>query len=598
MDPALRELISKGRPSDEVEAILRLAPGAETLPDTVREVCGFGAIRTIRVKRGDITGVWSDPRIASLKAARALSVDRPVELNAGLFDAPLPGRSRRMSARRPKGLRETGRGVVVGVIDWGIDFAHPAFLDSAGQSRILAIWDQRDPVLGGASRPPQPYGYGQVHRTARINRALRGGTPYQTLGYHPGDADAGTGAHGTHVCDIAAGSPRGNGEGGLAPEADIVFVHLAADRLSGLSDLGNSVRIIEAVDFINRIAGDRPCVINMSLGRQGGAKSGLSLVERALDAFAESRANACIVQSAGNYFMSGCHASGTLRPGGVRTLSWMIKRGDPTENEMEIWYSNRDKLRVTLSAPGLDISATAGLGETRILRDARGHEIARLYNRAFEPNTDSHNCNIFIRAKAPAGEWMIRVEGEQIVDGRFDAWIERDSAGRRGQSSFTLRDIDTTATIGSIATGFNGLSVGAAHERGGRLIPAPFGSSGPTRDGRTKPDLVAPGLRVLAARSVPRETWQPQMLNTRMSGASQASPYVAGCVALCLEAGQGALTFHDIRKAVIGSCRRPRGLDVSSRLRLGAGMIDPEAAINRARAIAAENEARIQEDMT
>ena len=597
MDPALRELISKGDPGDEVEAILRLARGIAQVPRLADEISNFGDIRTIRVRRGDIIRVWSDPKVASLKAARAITFDRPANPPKDFFGTDTPLQAGPGLRRRPDGMPGGGRNVIVGIIDWGFDFAHPAFRDPKGRSRIMALWDQRSSVLPSLTASPHPYGYGQVFQRQRINQALRSAEPYNALGYHPGDADRGSGAHGTHVADIAAGSPRHNGEGGVAPLAELVFVHLAADRLAGLSDLGNSVRIIEAVDFINRMSRGRPCVINLSLGRQGGSKTGLSLVERALDAFAVSRDNACIVQSAGNYFLSGCHASGTLKPGGVRTLNWHTKRGDKTENELEIWYSDRDRLKVSLTSPDGRQTMTAALGDTRSIRGPSGVEYARMYNRAFEPNTQSHNCNLFIRRGAPHGRWQVRIEGEQIVDGRFDAWIERDAAGRRGQSRFASGDVDTTATIGSIASGFNGIAVGAAELRGGYLKPAKFGSSGPTRDGRTKPDLVAPGVRVLAARSAPSQATSEQHLNTRMSGASQASPFVAGVVALCLEAGGGHLDFHDVRKAILSTSLRPRGLRIADRLRLGAGMIDPRAAVRAARQIGLNNKTTHKEEI-
>lgn len=588
MDSALKELISEGSPRDEVEAILRLQDGETRVPPQAREVTAFGQIRTVRIRRGDIVRVWADPRTASLKAARTIAVERDENMVRQLFGSKSPASSR-ISQRRPEGLRETGKGVVLGVIDWGFDFAHPAFLDSRGRSRVLALWDQRDPLVmpDKSSVPPQPWGYGRVFGRAEINNALATARPYKHLGYHPGDADHGRGAHGTHVADIAGGSLRPGAPGGMAPEAELVFVHLAADKLGGLADLGNSVRIVEAVDFISQVAGDRPVAINMSLGRQGGAKSGQSLVERALDAFGAERPGGCIVQSAGNYFLNGCHASGILRPGGVRTLTWKIRARDRTENEMEIWYSDRDRLRVTLVSPDGRRRITARLGETRNLRDGAGQEIARIYSRAFEPNTQCHNCDIFVRRDAPGGDWKVRVEGEQIVDGRFDAWIERDPGGRRNQSRFAPEDIDTGATIGSIASGFHSIAVGAAQvDRRRGLIPARFASSGPTRDGRMKPDVVADGVRVLAARSAWPEAQRAQGRTTRMSGASQAAPLVAGLAALCLEAGQGGLSLHDIRRAVIGTARRPPGLRLDHRLRLGAGIVDPAGAVAMARRLA------------
>ena len=577
MDPALRELISDGAADDEIEAILRLRDGVDVGPRLAREVTAMGPIRTVRLRRGDIVKVWADPRLASLKAARTIAMEQGAAFP--IFDTAV-------APRRPPGLRETGRGTVVGVIDWGFDVAHPAFRTADGRSRVAALWDQRDPALvpGPSGPPPWPWGYGRVIRRAEIDASLATPAPYRALGYHPGDADTGRGAHGTHVADIAAGSPRAGATGGMAPGADLVFVHLAADRLGGLADLGNSVRIVEAVDFIARVAGDRPLAINMSLGRQGGAKSGQSLVERALGAFCEARPDTCVVQSAGNYYLNGCHASGVLRPGGRRTLTWRIRPRDRTENELEIWYSDRDRLTVTLVAPD-GARITARLGETRNLLDARGVEIARIYSRADEPNTRCHNCDIFVRAQAPGGDWRVVIEGERIVDGRFDAWIERDAGGARAQSRFAASDIDPQATIGSIASGFHPVAVGAATAQ---ARPARFASSGPTRDGRPKPDLVGPGVRVVAARSTPPGGLRPTDGLTAMSGASQAAPLVAGVAALCLEAGRGRLDLHDLRRALIGSARRPRGLPEADRLRLGAGLVDPRAAVAAARRLAAQ----------
>lgn len=582
MDPALRELIVKGNPADEVEAIMRLHSSRDRLPAKARAICGFGNIRTIRLKRGDIFDVWSDSATASLKAARTISIDRPTNLPTDISRPKSRGKD--FPRRHPK-IRETGKGVVIGVIDWGFDFAHSAFRSPTGQTRIRAIWDQRSPTLPSFTKSPQPYGYGRVLTRRMIDKALQSEEPYSALQYHPGDADHASGAHGTHVADIAAGTTRANG-GGVAPGAELVFVHLAADRLAGLSDLGNSVRIVEAVDFINRAANGRPVVLNLSLGRQGGSKCGHSLVERALDAFAESRDNAAIVQSAGNYFMSDCHASGSLRPGGMRTLTWKIARRDPTDNELEIWYSNRDRFSVTLTPPNGMAPVTVELGETKVIRSPMGLELGRIYHRADEPNTQSNHVDIFVYKKAPFGNWSLRLGGQEIVDGRYDAWIERDGAGRRGQSKFAKQDVDTSRTIGSIASGYNGIAVGAANTAGNKLKPARFASSGPTRDGRTKPDLVAPGVRIRAARSTPKTMPTPLPLSTRMSGASQASPYVAGVAALCLEAGKGQLNFHDLRRVLIGEAIRERGLSDSDKNRLGAGLVSPMRAVLLSRTFA------------
>ena len=569
MDPALQQLMQRGGGGDTLEAILRLAPTASRLPHGAREVARFGPIRTVRLARRDIRQIWAHPFTASLKAPRLMKLERP-------FQPPPSMVPTDESERRPGQLPGSGKGVVVGIIDWGFDIGHPAFLDAAGRTRVRALWDQRDRAGPGAK--PNPYGYGRVLNREMIDAGLKSGAPYRALGYHPGTSDKGVGAHGTHVADIAAGSPRLGGPGGLAPDAELVFVHLGGPPLDGMASLGDSVRILEAVDFIGRIAGGRPLVINASIGTHGGPHTGETLVERALDAFVEGRQNTQIVQSGGNYYLAGTHANGRLAPGRSRTLDWQVSRRDPTTNEMEIWYSNRDRFGLSVKAPGARRAVDVRLGETRVLRGSLGQEIGRIYHRAFDPNTPDHHIDIFLAPDAPAGIWQVELTGEQISNGRFDAWIERDRAGRRGQSKFTARDISQEGTTGSICNGFVTIAVGAADTRGALPRPARFGSSGPTRDGRTKPDLVAPGVRIRAARSTPKTLTSPRALSTAMSGASQAAPFVTGVVALCLEAGQGGLTAHDIRRAVIGTAK-PFPIFKGSPGQIGAGLVNPAAAV-------------------
>ncbi|MEO0915453.1 MAG: S8 family serine peptidase [Pseudomonadota bacterium] len=587
MDPALQQLLRRGRADDVLEAILRLEPTAPTVPHGAREIARFGPIRTIRLARGDIKQVWGHPYTASLKAPRLMKLERPM----------MPGAFLERNAqreRRPAKLKHTGKGVVVGVIDWGFDIGHPAFRDGRGRTRVRALWDQR--IMRNAKGVrPRPYGYGSVMNREMIDAALRTGSPYHALGYHPGTSDKGVGAHGTHVADIAAGSPRADGPGGLAPDAELIFVHLGGPPLDGTASLGDSVRILEAVDFIGRIAGDRPLVINTSIGTHGGPHNGQTLVERAFDAFVQSRNNTQIVQSGGNYHLASTHANGRLAPGRSRSLNWRVSRQDPTTNELEIWYSNRDRFKLSVRAPGASRSVDVSMGETEVMRDPLGLEIGRIYHRAFDPNTPDHHIDIFLAPDAPAGNWTVTLTGEQISNGRFDAWIERDRAGRRGQSTFKPRDVSRKGTTGSICNGFVTIAVGAADTTGAAPLPARFASAGPTRDGRTKPDLVAPGVRIRAARSTLRNATSPMALETRMSGASQAAPFVAGVVALCLEAGRGGLNAHDLRRAVIGTAT-PFPALAGSAEQIGAGLVNPVAAVKVATKLSRHRSQRRKDD--
>src|SRR5919199_2600225 len=267
MDPHLWELLEEGNDEDEVAAIIRLGqPGA--VPEGVRLVTQFGDIATVRLRRGSIPSVRDSAEVVTMKPPEPLAPEPEVDPLGPPEDFPesLPW----MDDRRPHTESATGRGVVVGVIDWGCDFAHPDFRHPDGRTRLLALWDQ-------SAQPGSPnrYGYGRIHTAEEINCALAADDPYAALGYHPADWDPGQdGTHGTHVMSIAAGNGGGGGAGGGAPEADLVFVqHSTFDREES-DKLGDSVTLLEAVDFVAQTAGERPWVINLSMGSQGGQHDG------------------------------------------------------------------------------------------------------------------------------------------------------------------------------------------------------------------------------------------------------------------------------------------------------------------------------------
>ncbi|MBB5788967.1 S8 family serine peptidase [Jiangella mangrovi] len=561
MDPALWQLLRAERatPDSEIEAIVRLRDARAVVPG-VRLVARFGRIATCRLPVGAVPAVRRHPAVRSLKASRRYGPDPPVSLGAssGAAGGDRPG-TRRPPELDAAGL--TGDGVVVGVVDWWLDVDHPAFRDAAGRTRLLALWDQRSRDDGGGPAP-EPYGYGRVHDRAAVDAALRTGDPYDALGYHPAVADRGGGTHGTHVAAIATG---------VAPGAELVFVHLADRGTGGLATLGDSVRLLEAVDFVRRTAGRRPWVVNLSVGRHGGPHDGRTLFELALDELLRATTGALVVQSAGNYFRARAHAAGTVAPGATRTLTFRTRPGDPSRNELEIWYDGGDRFDVRLTPPGRAPGPWVRLGEQVPVR-ADGDTVGRLYHRAADPNNHDRQVDAFLEATAPAGDWTVSLRAAHVRDGRFHAWLERDDRCAPCQPRFVPADVEPTGTIGTIATGRLPLVVGAYDARDPAAPLAPFSSTGPTRDGRGKPDLVAPGVGVLSARSAPAGSHRSPGALTRKSGTSMAAPHVTGAVALCLQATGGRLGAVELRRLVLDAVRpAPRA---SPPGRAGAGYLD------------------------
>ena len=582
MDPALWELLraEAGTDGDRVlEAIIRLARPAIEIPD-IRIVSRFGTIATCRIRARDIVPVRARRDVVSLKAARGLNPGCEPAVGAAIPGTLPQANFRPADVRRDPGLALTGKGVVVASVDWGIDVDSAAFRwpadpataggnRPAGGTRFLSFWDQRNLAAGPC---PDPFGYGTVHDREQIDDALHDPRPYEKLGYHPAIADrGGHGTHGTHVLDIAAGNGQAGGPVGIAPEADLVFVHLADRTTGGLANLGDSVRLLEAVDFISRTAGSQPCVINISAGRTCGPKDGTTLVERALDELLTATPGRFVVNSAGNYFGWRTHSCGRIAAGESRSLTFVIDPADITPNELEIWYDGADEFAVRIDPPGYTGGRAVRLGERSDLL-IEGQRIGRIYHRRHDPNNGDNHIVAYIDPIGRAGTWTVTLEARQVTSGRFHAWIERDDTCRGCQARFTPADSNPVTTIGTITTSWLPLIVGAYNGHDPARSVAPFSSSGPSRDLRPKPDLAAPGVDVLAARSASTADGHNPGLLVRKSGTSMAAPHVTGAVALCLEAAGNALSARQIRSLVLGSC--DPALDADAPYRVGRGYLN------------------------
>lgn len=475
----------------------------------------------------------------------------------------------------PLAQGQQGKGVVVGIIDYGCDFLHQNFRNPDGSTRILALWDQN--VFSGTS---SHLGYGRVYTQTEINAALRSVDPYTSLGHDPGRA-----SHGTHVMDIACGNGGGSSVPGVAPLADIIFVQISASDIpwqgSGVvgSNLGGSVQLLEALQFIFEQAGTRPCTINISLGTNGGSHDGTSLVEQGIDAVVTAKPNRAVVIAASNSYEDGIHASGKVVQGNFIDLIWQIGQFDFTHNELEIWYSKDDQLKLELidqddrSIGEVDLGASA-----RILNQAN-ELLFFVAHRPGDPNNGDNTIGIFMNTESMSSslppQIKLRLHGGTINDGQFHAWIERDD---NGQSSFAPPH-DNSHTLGSISCGTQSIAVGSydAHTSGQPL--SWFSSAGPTRDGRQKPEISAPGHNVWAANSSTR------IGVTRMSGTSMAAPSVTGVVALILAEAHSLnkdLTVDQIRDILAKTARLSSPNTVWDD-RYGMGRVDASASVQKVR---------------
>ncbi|MCW8934386.1 MAG: S8 family serine peptidase [Gammaproteobacteria bacterium] len=580
-DPALAEEIRLAESDDskEVSVIARLTDQAN-LPEGVKLVTRFGDVATLRVQRNRISELIESEAVTDIEASRCLHQLKDIsdcETAEGLSSVNTENNLQSLYTRRPQGVTATGKGCVVAVLDWGLDIAFPAFRDNNGKTRVEAIWDQRGEFDDAHQNR---WGYGQILTADDIDTALQQKNPYESLDYDPADSDSRSrkgewqGSHGTHVMDIAAGNGRGGGLSGVAPEADLVFVHLSRTaRVLGRENLGDSASVLEAIDFVFTVAGDRPCIINMSVGAHGGPHDGLTLVEQGIDRAVWLNTGRAVVNSAGNYFTARAHAQGRLKTGMQDQLEFKVPENDPTTSELEIYYESSDRFNVSVIGPDGSDLASVAIGEAKPLL-FEGREIGYMYHRNRHNGNADRHVDIFIHPNAPAGIWQLKIQAEHAEDGRFHAWIERDRGLR---PKFISDDIETSSTTGTLCNGKFSITVGAFDPHQQSRPMGQFSSAGPTRDGRIKPEIVAPGVRIYAAQSTPPDE-SPAVRYTSKNGTSMAAPHVTGAIAIMFEAAGRPMDITDTRALLFSStdCTPFQGENSKTKdlHRLGYGYLD------------------------
>lgn len=523
-------------------------------------------IVTARVPLDRVPILRQLPYVQSLKATQLLkpslrSTIEEIQARADLLPSSAQG--------------QQGKGVVIGIVDNGCDFVHRNFRQPDGSTRILAFWDQT--VEPGAS---SYLGYGRVYTQTDIDAALRSAEPYLSLSHDPGRA-----SHGTHVMDIACGNGNGTRVPGVAPNADIIFVQVSASDVAWEgrevvgSNFGGSVQLLEAIQFIFEQAGDRPCVINLSLGTNGGPHDGTNLVEQGIDAVVMAHPNRAVVIAAANSYDDGIHASGQVAQDGFTDLVWQIGQFDFTQNEMEIWYSKDDQFQLELLDRDDQSIGKLELGASAEIFNQENKLLFFVAHRRGDPNNGDNTIGIFMNTQEMSvrlpTQLKIRLHGVAIHQGQFHAWIERDDIG---QSSFAPPH-DNSHTLGSLSCGYQSIVVGSYDAHIGGQPLSWFSSAGPTRDGRQKPEISAPGHNVWAANSSTR------VGVARMSGTSMAAPAITGVVALMLAEAHSlnqTLTVEQIRE-ILAKTARSVPAEGGWHDRYGMGRVNTSTAIQMVR---------------
>ena len=417
------------------------------------------------------------------------------------------------SVQRPP-LSLSGEGVLVAIIDSGIDYANPVFRDVDGTTRIRSLWDQTIP-----GNPPEGYVIGSEYTEDQINEALSRGTRQEQLQVVPSVDVSG---HGTAVAGIAVGNSEDYQ--GVAYNSDLIVVKLGIPREEGFP---RTTELIQALDYVVRksLEYQLPVAINLSFGNTYGPHDGSSLLER----FVENIANtwkSVICIGTGNEGNTAGHTSGRLTESEETIIELAVQQNEPTLN-VQIWKAYFDLVDVSLISPsGVRIGPIQEvLGSQRFV--VGNTQILLYYG---EPSPFSIDQEIFIDflprdTYIDSGVWRIVLTPREIVNGEYALWLPSQSALNVG-TGFLFPTEERTLTIPS--TSYRTIGVGAYDAA--TFSYADFSGRGPAGPGRrAKPDIVAPGVNILSP--VPGGTF------LELSGTSFATPFATGGAALLMEWG-------------------------------------------------------------
>ena len=470
-------------------------------------------------------------------------------------------------------LSLTGKGVLLAVLDSGIDITLPEFRKTDGSTRIRYLLDQ---TMGNREFSGE-----------KLDEFLLSGERNSFPGMD-------TSGHGTAVAGIAAASSVRREEGnyqGVATEAELLIVKLGIPEARSFP---RTTEIMRGVTWAIRKSLElgMPLVINLSFGNSYGAHDGASLIERFLDNAAEiGRTVICV--GSGNEGANGGHLAGSLEragsvaglPSGRQPASFYrpaqielaVAEYEQTLN-VQLWKNYSDSYRILLRAPGgEEVQVPDRVNGGKYVLELEETEIL-VYQGEPTPYTVAQEIYFDMlpsgRRYITSGIWTFRIEPVEVVTGNYYFYLPA-AAVRNAGTGFYQSTPDVTLTIPSTASKV--LTVGAYDsvyqayaDFSGRGYANPDRTIGVVTAGFAKPDIVAPGVDVLA----------PNLYGgyTPVTGTSFATPIVAGAAALLMEwgivRGNDAFLYGEKVKAYLRKGAQPiRGESGYPNQRVGWGRL-------------------------
>ena len=505
----------------------------------------------LRIRENQIQRLADYPQIEFIEKPKALILEEMEGIQASCMNpVKLPP------------LSLSGAGVVIAIIDSGIDYTHPDFRNADGTTRILAMWDQSTP-----GNPPTGYNRGTVYTAEDINRALEAATPVRRLEMVP---EVDLSGHGTHVAGIAAGNGRAsNGRyAGAAPNAGLLVVKLAP---ASSRSFPRTSELMQGIDWSVRygLENQAPLVINLSFGNNYGDHTGNSLLEQYIDDVA-NLGRMVIVAGSGNEGNTGRHAGGIL-PAGSRLnqrqeIEFTVAPYEAGLN-LQIWKDYGDVVDIGLRTPsGVVIGPFSERLEKQSATVGRTN-ISLYYGQPTPYNIlqEAYIALIPVNDYIEEGIWTLLLYPRNVRSGIYNVWLPV-SGATNARTEFLRPEVLETLTIPSSAS--RSITVGAYDSRTDSY--AAFSGRGEEGGRNIKPDIAAPGVGITAP--------APGGGYDTRSGTSMAAPFVSGGAALLMEwgivKGNDRFLYGEKMKAyLIKGARELPGFQVFPNPQVGWGVL-------------------------
>ncbi len=394
----------------------------------------------------------------------------------------------------------TGEGIIIGFIDSGIDFTHPAFINEDGTTRIAYIYD----LSTG----------GQIYDKNKINEALKSSNPYSIVPSYD------VIEHGTHVAGIAcAGGNIPSKYYGVAPKSSIIMVKSARGNFSLSSQVMRGLKFL--IDKAYELG--MPLVVNLSLSTNDGAHNGNSILEKYINTVA-SLERVTIVTAAGNEGNADHHAGAALEK--ENYIKFNVAN-DETNVVINLYKSILPSISLELITPNAvstgEIEVEEGYKEGVI-----GGNRYQIFNTGPKPFDVNGEIGISLRSYGNyiiSGQWTIVLRVTNEYEGLYDMWLPV-IEGLNQKTKFLKPNINNTLGIpGTVPTV---ITVGSYNYVTNRI--SAFSGRGKNTIYETeKPDVVAPGEDIIS--TAPNNSFD------KKTGTSMAVPHVSGICALMMEWG-------------------------------------------------------------